>query len=133
MFNHRFLLIISIVSLSLVAMAVSRSFSDTPSSADDTDRWEAMGKYYANQAMAESDPSLREAQPDTLDSATRSYMGWAEAMEAAGTLGDSDVCSKTTQENILAKIPNNLDSATRSYIGWGLALQAKDDIRALCR
>jgi hypothetical protein len=65
-----------------------------------------------------------------MDSATRSYIAWGEALEAAAKLGESGVCSTTSQENIFAGIPNNLDSATRSYIAWGLALQAKDDIRA---
>jgi hypothetical protein len=68
-----------------------------------------------------------------FDSATRSYIAWGEALEAAGKLGDSGACSNTPQENIFAGIPDNVDSATRSYIAWGLALQAKDDIRASCR
>jgi hypothetical protein len=68
-----------------------------------------------------------------MDSATRSYIAWGEALEAAGKLGESGACPNTTQENIFTVIPKNVDSATRSYIAWGLALQAKDDIRALCR
>jgi len=70
---------------------------------------------------------------NTIDSGTRSYIAWGEALEAAGKLGESGACSNMTQENIFAGIPNNLDSATRSYIAWGLALQAKNDIGALCR
>ena len=63
-----------------------------------------------------------------MDSGTRSYIAWGEALDAAGKLGDSDVCSTTTQENIFDGIDSNLDSATRSYIAWGLASQAKNDI-----
>jgi hypothetical protein len=111
----------------------------------DTVRWEAMGEYYARQAQAQR---LKEAQPyimdsatrsyiawgqamqvrNTIDSGTRSYIAWGEALEAAGKLGESGACPTTSQENIFAGIPNNLDSATRSYIVWGLALQAKNDM-----
>jgi hypothetical protein len=77
--------------------------------------------------------ALEKAKLNTLDSRTRSYIAWGEALEAAGKLGDSGACSTTSQENIFAGIPNNLDSATRSYIAWGLALQAKNDIGTLCR
>jgi hypothetical protein len=70
---------------------------------------------------------------NTIDSATRSYIARGEALEAAGKLGESGTCSNTTQENIFAGIPNNVDSATRSYIAWGLALRAKEDIQVLCR
>jgi hypothetical protein len=68
-----------------------------------------------------------------MDSATRSYIAWGKALQAAGKLDVSGTCPNTIQENIFAGIPNNLDSATRSYIAWGLALQAKNDIGALCR
>jgi hypothetical protein len=77
--------------------------------------------------------ALEKAKLNALDSGTRSYIAWGEALEAAGKLGESGACPTTSQENIFAGIPNNVDSATRSYIAWGLALQAKDDIRALCR
>ena len=74
--------------------------------------------------------ALEKAKLNALDSGARSYIAWGEALEAAGKLGDSGACSKTTQENLFETIDSNLDSATRSYIAWGLALQAKDDIRA---
>jgi hypothetical protein len=77
--------------------------------------------------------ALEKAKLNTLDSGTRSYVAWGEALEAAGKLGYSSACPTTSQENIFARIDSSLDSATRSYIAWGLALQAKDDIRALCR
>jgi hypothetical protein len=77
--------------------------------------------------------ALEKAKLNALDSGTRSYIAWGEALEAAAKLGESGVCSTTSQENIFAGIDSSLDSATRSYIAWGLALQAKNDIGALCR
>ena len=74
--------------------------------------------------------ALEKAKLNALDSGTRSYIAWGEALQAAGKLGQSDACSNMTQENIFAGIDNSLDSATRSYIAWGLALQAKNDIHA---
>ena len=59
-----------------------------------------------------------------MDSGTRSYIAWGEALDAAGKLGDSAAGSNTNQKNIFASIDSNLDSATRSYIAWGLALDA---------
>jgi hypothetical protein len=150
MFKNRFLLVLGLLSLLLVAMSV--------------------GEYYANQADAqhkEAPPyimdsatrsyiawgqalqvrntvdsgtrsyiawgeALEKAKRNALDSGTRSYIAWGEALEAAGMLGDSVACPTISQENIFAGIDSSLDSATRSYIAWGLALQAKDDIRT-CR
>ena len=74
--------------------------------------------------------SLEKAKLNALDSGARSYIAWGEALEAAAKLGESGVCSTTSQENIFAGIDSSLDSATRSYIAWGLALQARNDIRA---
>ena len=127
MFTNRFFTLLIILALAAVAGLTVREAIATSSVTSnveeaDTARWEAMGEYYANQA-----------QRYTMDSATRSYIAWGDALQAAGKLGDSDACSNTTQENIFASIDSNLDSATRSYIAWGLALQAKDDIRGLCR
>lgn len=163
MLKNRFILVIGVLSLLLVAMAVSQKITvDTnleeaegiqQSWDADTARREAIGEYNANPATAESYQSLIEARPYIMDSATRSYIAWGQAMqvrnaidsgtrsyiawgeslEAAGKLGDSGACLSTPQENIFDGIDSNLDSATRSYIAWGLALQAKNDIGALCR
>jgi hypothetical protein len=127
MFTNRFFTVLVILALAAVAGLTVREAIATSSVTSnveeaDTARWEAMGEYYANQA-----------QRYTMDSATRSYIAWGDALQAAGKLGDSAAGSNTTQENIFASIDSNLDSATRSYIAWGLALQAKDDIRGLCR
>ena len=112
MLKNRFILVISVLSLLLVAMAVSLPRLD---------------------AVIIPVRGAQEARPYIMDSATRSYIARGEALQAAGKLGVSGTCPNTTQENISARIPNNVDSATRSYMAWGLALQAKDDIRVLCR
>ena len=128
MFTNRFFTVLVILVLAaLIALTVREAVATSGIASNaDAARWEAMGKYYENQAEAEDQPYI-------MDSASRSYIAWGLALQAAGKLGDSAACSNTTQENIFAGIDSNLDSATRSYIAWGLALQAKDDIRALCR
>ena len=156
MFTNRFFTALIIVALTAVVgltvrdAVVTSAFGSELEEAErsqqtwaaDTARWEAMGEYYANQAAAQRMDSATRSYiawgqamqvRNALDSGTRSYIAWGEALEAAAKLGESGVCSTTSQENIFAGIPNNLDSATRSYIAWGLALQAKNDIEALCR
>jgi hypothetical protein len=123
MFTNRFVLIVAALSMLLVTLAVSRPFSKPTKTVE---------------LSQSSRPVIlpvtgAEARPYIVDSATRSYIAWGEALQAAGKLTDSDACTNATQENIFAGIPNNVDSATRSYIAWGLALQAKNDIEALCR
>lgn len=149
MFTNRFFTVLVILALTAVAGLTVReaiATSSVTSNVEEADaaRWEAMGEYHANQAAA---------QP--MDSATRSYIAWGEALEAAGHANDPVVCTDTSQEigfdaegytldsatrsyiawgQALEAARNaKLDSATRSYIAWGQALQAKDDIRALCR
>ena len=126
MFTNRFFTILFIVALAaVIGLTVREAVGSELTGAEriqqnssaDMARWEAMGEYYANQARAQR-----------MDSATRSYIAWGEALQAAGKLGDAGTCSN--QENIFDGIDSGLDSATRSYIAWGLALQAKDD---LCR
>jgi hypothetical protein len=126
MFKNRFLIFLGVLSLLLVAMVISFPLSNAPTSAErgraaDTSRWQAMSVYYAKQAEAQR---LKGNQPYVIDSATRSYIAWGEALQGAGKLGDPAAGSNTTQENIFAGIDSNLDSATRSYIAWGEALQA---------
>ena len=158
MFTNRFFTTLFLVALAAVigltvrdavlASAVGSELTETEriqqTLAADMARWEAMGEYYANQAPAQPMDSgtrsyiawgeaLEKAKLNALDSGTRSYIAWGEALQAAGKLDVSGTCPNMTQENIFAGIPNNVDSATRSYIAWGLALQAKNDIEALCR
>ena len=123
MLKNRFILVIGVLSLLLVAMAASLPRLD-PVIIPVSGPREAQPYIAWAQAM-----QVR----NSIDSGTRSYIAWGEALEAAGKLGDSGVCPTISQENIFAGIDSNLDSATRSYIASGLALQAKDDIRALCR
>jgi hypothetical protein len=123
MFKNRFVLILAALSMLLVILAVSRPFSKLPKTVD-----------LSLQPRPVIVPVTgAEDQPYLMDSATRSYIAWGKALQAAGKLDVSGTCPNTIQENIFAGIPNNLDSATRSYIAWGLALQAKNDIGALCR
>jgi hypothetical protein len=151
MFKNRFILVIGVLSLLLVAMAVSLPRLDAviipvrgalearPYIMDSATR-SYIGWGQAMQARNAIDSgtrsyiawgeALEKAKLNALDSETRSYIAWGEALEAAGKLGESGTCPNTTQENIFAGILNNLDSATRSYIAWGLALQAKNDIHA---
>jgi len=151
MLKNRFILVIGVLSLLLVAMAVSLPRLDAviipvrgaqearPYLMDSATRsyiaWgQAMQVRYAIDSGTRSyiawGEALEKAKLNALDSGTRSYIAWGEALEAAAKLGESGVCSTTSQENIFAGIDSSLDSATRSYIAWGLALQARNDIRA---
>jgi hypothetical protein len=143
MLNNRFVLILAALSMLLVTLAVSRPFSKPSKTVD-------LSQSSRPDVVPVTGPEVD--QPYIMDSATRSYIAWGQAMqarnamdsgtrsyiaggealEAAGKLGESGTCLNTTQENIFAGIDSSLDSATRSYIAWGLALQAKNDIRA-CR
>jgi hypothetical protein len=136
MFKNRFILILAALSMLLVTLAVSQPFSKPPRPVGVPvigagDRPYVMDS--ATRSYIAWGEALEKVKLNALDSGTRSYIAWGEALEAADKLGDSGTCSDTPQENILDRIDSNLDSGTRSYIAWGLALQAKDDIGALCR
>ena len=144
MFKNRFVLILAALSMLLVTLAVSQPFSKPPKTVDLSQSPRPVvvpvtgpeaDQPYVMDSATRSYIAWGQAMQvrNSMDSGTRSYIAWGEALEAAGKLGESGACPTTSQENIFAGIPNNLDSATRSYIAWGLALQAKDDIRALCR
>jgi hypothetical protein len=149
MLKNRFILVIGVLSLLLVAMAVSlprldaviipvRGAQEARSYVMDsaTRSYIAWGQaMQVRNAMDSGTRSyiawgeaLEKAKLHALDSGTHSYIAWGEALEAAGKLSDSTACSNITQENLFAGVDSNLDSATRSYIAWGLALQAKNDI-----
>ena len=131
MLKNRFLLALSLLSLLLVAMVVALPPANAPtnsaiqrSRAADAARWSAMGEYYADQATAESYQSLIEAQPYIMDSATRSYIAWGQAMQVRNAM-DSGTRSYIAWGEALEKAKlNALDSGTRSYIAWGEALEA---------
>src|SRR6266540_5188632 len=143
MFKNRFALILAVLSMLLVTLAVSQPFSKPPKTVELSLPARPVivpvtgveERPYIMDSATRSYIAWGQAMQarNAIDSGTRSYIAWGEALEAAGKLGESGACSNMTQENIFAGIPNNLDSATRSYIAWGLALQAKNDIGALCR
>src|SRR6185503_2579910 len=145
MLKNRFILVIGVLSLLLVAMAVSLPRLDAgispvrgaqearPYLMDSATRsyiaWgQAMQVRNAIDSGTRSyiawGEALEKAKLNAVDSGTRSYIAWGEALETAGKLGESGACPTTSQENIFAGIDSNLDSATRSYIAWGLALQS---------
>jgi len=134
MYKNRFILILAALAILLVTLAVSQPFSKPPSPIVVPESG-AGDRPYVMDSATRSYIAWGQAMQvrNTIDSGTRSYIAWGEALEAAGKLGFSGTCPNTTQENISAGIPDNLDSATRSYIAWGLALQAKNDMGALCR
>jgi hypothetical protein len=109
MSKNRFLLVLSLLSLLSVAMAVSLTRLDAPSSKDL--RWlprpviaPSMSGVYPN---AEE---VRPVRPYIMDSATRSYIAWGQAMQ----------------------VRNAIDSGTRSYIAWFRRLLKHDSGKHLC-
>ena len=127
MFKNRFLLVLGLLSLLLVAMSALEEAERThQNGAANTVRWEAMGGYYARQAQAQR---LKKAQPYVMDSATRSYTAWAKAAEVEASTVDSATRSYIAQAKAVAcdvgaTYNLNLDSATRSYIAWAKSLEA---------
>jgi hypothetical protein len=121
MFKNRFLLVLGLLSLLLVAMSVLEEAERSQQSWDaDMAHWEAMGEYYANQADAEH----KEAPLYIMDSATRSYIARGQAMQVRNAI-DSGTRSYIAWGEALEKAKlNALDSGTRSYIAWGEALEA---------
>jgi hypothetical protein len=93
MFKNRFVLILAALSILLVTVAVSQPFSKPPKTMD-------LSLPAGPVAVPVTGPEAD--QPYVMDSATRSYIAWGQAM----------------------LVRNKIDSATRSYIAWGEALQA---------
>jgi hypothetical protein len=111
MFKNRFVLILAALSMLLVSLAVSQPFSKPPKTVDP------------------SQPVILPVtgagdQPYVMDSATRSYIAWGQAMQVRNTI-DSGTRSYIAWGEALEKAKRNaLDSGTRSYIAWGEALEA---------
>jgi hypothetical protein len=120
MFKNRFLLVLGLLSLLLVAMSVLEEAERIQQGrAADTVRC-ARCEYYANQADAQH----KEAPPYMMDSVTRSYIAWGQAMQVRNKI-DSGTRSYIAWGEALEKAKlNALDSGTRSYIAWGEALEA---------
>ncbi len=114
MFKNRFILVLAALSILLVTLAVSRPFSKPPKTVN---------------------PSLQpravilpvtgvEERAYVMDSATRSYIAWGQAMQVRNTI-DSGTRSYIAWGEALEKAKlNALDSGTRSYIARGEALEA---------
>jgi hypothetical protein len=67
-----------------------------------------------------------EAEASTMDSATRSYIAWGQAMQVRNAI-DSATRSYIARGEALEKAKlNAVDSATRSYIARGEALEAAE-------
>ena len=105
MFKNRFILILAALSMLLVTLAVSQPFSEPP-------------RPVVVSVAGAAD------QPYVMDSATRSYIAWGQAMQVHNAI-DSGTRSYIAWGEALEKVKlNALDSGTRSYIAWGEALQA---------
>jgi hypothetical protein len=115
MYTNRFISLLVSVSLLAVVVLVVRNANATTS-------------LVANLDSANRSDSARakaaEAETRTMDSATRSYIAWGQAMQMRNTI-DSGTRSYIAWGEALEKAKlNALDSGTRSYIAWGEALQA---------
>src|SRR5215212_7807061 len=114
MFKNRFVLILAVLSMLLVTLAVSQPFSKPPKTMD-----------LSLPARPIIVPVTGvEERPYIMDSATRSYIAWGQAMQARNTI-DSGTRSYIAWGVALeiAKL-RALGSGTRSYIPWGEALEA---------
>ena len=114
MFKNRFILILAALSMLLVTLAVSQSFSKPPKTVD------------LSQPPRPVVVPVTGAgeQPYAMNSATRSYIAWGQAMQVRNTI-DSGTRSYIAWGEALEKAKlNALDSGTRSYIAWGEALEA---------
>ena len=114
MFKNRFVLILSALSMLLVTLAVSRPFSKPPKTVD----LSQPPRPVVVPVSGAGD------QPYVMDSATRSYIAWGQAMQARNAM-DSGTRSYIAWGEALEKAKlNALDSGTRSYIALGEALEA---------
>lgn len=114
MFKNRFILILTALSMLLVTLAVSQSFSKPPKTVD----LSQPPRPVVGPVTGAGD------EPYVMDSATRSYIAWGQAMQVRNTI-DSGTRSYIAWGESLEKAKlNALDSGTRSYIAWGEALEA---------
>lgn len=115
MFKNRFALILAVLSMLLVTLAVSQPFSKPPKTVD---------LNQSTRPIVVPVTGLEVDQPYSMDSATRSYIAWGQAMQARNAM-DSGTRSYIAWGEALEKAKlNALDSGTRSYIAWGEALKA---------
>ena len=115
MFKNRFALILAMLSMLLVTLAVSRPLSKPSKTVD-------LSQSPRPVVVPVTGPEAD--QPYIMDSATRSYIAWGQAMQARNAM-DSGTRSYIAWGESLEKAKlNALDSGTRSYIAWGEALEA---------
>ncbi|HET6596804.1 MAG TPA: hypothetical protein VFG81_14355 [Anaerolineales bacterium] len=115
MFKNRFILILAALSMSLVTLAVSQSFSKPPKTVDLSQ---------SSQPVAALVTGPKADQLYVMDSATRSYIARGQAIQVRNAM-DSGTRSYIAWGQALEKAKlNGLDSGTRSYIAWGEALEA---------
>ena len=115
MFKNRFVLILATLSMLLVTLAVSRPFSKPSETVD-------LSQSPRSVVVPVTGPEADK--PYIMDSATRSYIAWGQAIQARNAM-DSGTRSYIAWGEALEKAKlNALDSGTRSYIAWGEALEA---------
>jgi hypothetical protein len=114
MFKNRFILILAALSMLLATLAVSQPFSKPSKTVD-------LGQSSRPVVVPVTGPEVD--QPSIMDSATRSYIAWGQAMQVRNTI-DSGTRSYIAWGESLEKAKRNaLDSGTRSYIAWAEALE----------
>jgi hypothetical protein len=85
MSKNRLLLVLGMLPLLLVTMAVSLPHFNAPASEDLS--WPP--RPVIAPPMGGIHPNVEESRPYIMDSATRSYIAWGEALRAAPKLGES--------------------------------------------
>jgi hypothetical protein len=117
---------LAVVGVLIVEETIATSAVTSNEQVADAARWQGMAEYYQKQAEVWSleRSQAAEDQPYSMDSATRSYIAWGQAMQVRNAL-DSGTRSYIAWGQALERAKlNALDSGTRSYIAWGEALQA---------
>jgi hypothetical protein len=132
MFKNRFLALMSVVPLFVVAVLLVQQPNATTIVAGNID---SATRSYIAQAKAAESQNVAPAKdvgceanlgPNAgLDSATRSYIAWAKAVEAESYAVDSATQSYIAQAKAIEAERYAIDSATRSYIAWGKAVEAQ--------
>lgn len=131
MFTNRFFIALVLVALAVVGALIVEETIVTSAVTSieqvaDAARWQGMAEYYQKQAEVWSLERIQAAEdrPYIMDSATRSYIAWGQAMQVRNAM-DSGTRSYIAWGEALEKAKlKALDSGTRSYIAWGKALEA---------
>ena len=131
MFTNRFFIVLVIVAFAVVGTriveeTIATSAVTSTAQVADAARWQAMAEYYQKQADVWSleRSQAAESQPYIVDSATRSYSAWGQAMQGHNAMNSGTRSYIAWGEALEKAKLNALDSGTRSYIAWGEALEA---------